>query len=246
MLSRARPGRHASTRSGRRRRPRSASRRTSRIHGRVKPSSRGVGRRGVLARPHRSRRSRRTRSAARIPSSRASRRSPTSRSSSRRRRRAARSACTRRSRSASRRTSLWEGSEEVVIEYQDVKITADEARYDFPTKTAVLIGHVVIDQGPTRLSGVARHVPPRHEDGRARGRHRGPAADVPHRRRRRSRRSARRPTASSDGIFTACDVPEPGLVLHDVRGDHHARRLRPDEGRRVPRRARCRSSTRRT
>ncbi len=48
---------------------------------------------------------------------------------------------------------FWEGSEEVVIEYQDVKITADAARYDFPTMTAVLTGHVVIDQGPTRLSG---------------------------------------------------------------------------------------------
>ena len=47
----------------------------------------------------------------------------------------------------------WEGSEEVVIEYQDVKITADEAHYDFPTKTATLTGHVVIDQGPTRISG---------------------------------------------------------------------------------------------
>jgi len=48
---------------------------------------------------------------------------------------------------------FWEGSEEVLIEYQDIKITADQAHYDFPTKTAVLIGHVVIDQGPTRLSG---------------------------------------------------------------------------------------------
>jgi LPS-assembly protein len=48
---------------------------------------------------------------------------------------------------------FWEGSEEVVIEYQDIKITADAARYDFPTKTAVLTGRVVIDQGPTRLSG---------------------------------------------------------------------------------------------
>ncbi len=48
---------------------------------------------------------------------------------------------------------FWEGSEEVVIEYQDVKITADAARYEFPTKTATLTGHVVIDQGPTRLSG---------------------------------------------------------------------------------------------
>jgi lipopolysaccharide assembly outer membrane protein LptD (OstA) len=48
---------------------------------------------------------------------------------------------------------FWEGSEEVVIEYQDIKITADHAYYDFPTKTATLTGHVVIDQGPTRLSG---------------------------------------------------------------------------------------------
>ena len=47
----------------------------------------------------------------------------------------------------------WEGSDEVVIEYQDVRITADSARYDFPTKTATLTGHVVIDQGPTRMSG---------------------------------------------------------------------------------------------
>ena len=47
----------------------------------------------------------------------------------------------------------WEGSGEVTIEYQDVKITADRARYDFPTKTATLEGNVVIDQGPTRMSG---------------------------------------------------------------------------------------------
>jgi lipopolysaccharide assembly outer membrane protein LptD (OstA) len=48
---------------------------------------------------------------------------------------------------------FWEGSGEVTIEYQDVKITADRARYDFPTKTATLEGNVVIDQGPTRLAG---------------------------------------------------------------------------------------------
>jgi LPS-assembly protein len=48
---------------------------------------------------------------------------------------------------------FWEGSEEVVIEYQDIKITADAAHYDFPSRTATLTGHVVIDQGPTRLSG---------------------------------------------------------------------------------------------
>lgn len=48
---------------------------------------------------------------------------------------------------------FWEGSGEVVIDYQDIHITADKARYDFPSKTATLEGHVVIDQGPTRLAG---------------------------------------------------------------------------------------------
>ena len=48
---------------------------------------------------------------------------------------------------------FWKGRENVVIEYQDVKITADQARYDFPSDLATLEGHVVIDQGPTRLSG---------------------------------------------------------------------------------------------
>jgi LPS-assembly protein len=47
----------------------------------------------------------------------------------------------------------WEGSEEVLIEYQDIKVRADNAYYDFATKTAILLGHVIIDQGPTRLSG---------------------------------------------------------------------------------------------
>jgi len=47
----------------------------------------------------------------------------------------------------------WEGAGEVVIDYQDVHITADKGRYDFRSKTATLEGHVVIDQGPTRLAG---------------------------------------------------------------------------------------------
>jgi LPS-assembly protein len=47
----------------------------------------------------------------------------------------------------------WEGSGDVVIEYQDVKVQADHARYIFPTDVATLEGHVVIDQGPTRMTG---------------------------------------------------------------------------------------------
>lgn len=47
----------------------------------------------------------------------------------------------------------WEGSEDVEIEYQDIKIRADKGRYDFPTKTATLEGNVIIDQGPSRMAG---------------------------------------------------------------------------------------------
>ncbi len=42
---------------------------------------------------------------------------------------------------------------DVTIEYQDVKIHADKATYNLKTKDVVAQGHVVIDQGPTRLSG---------------------------------------------------------------------------------------------
>lgn len=48
---------------------------------------------------------------------------------------------------------FWEGSEDVEIEYQDVKIRADKGRYDFATKTATLEGNVIIDQGPSRMAG---------------------------------------------------------------------------------------------
>jgi LPS-assembly protein len=47
----------------------------------------------------------------------------------------------------------WEASGEVVLEYQDLRITADRAHYVFPTDVATLEGHVVIDQGATRLAG---------------------------------------------------------------------------------------------
>lgn len=42
---------------------------------------------------------------------------------------------------------------DVSIEYQDVKIHADKATYNLKTKDVVAQGHVVIDQGPTRLAG---------------------------------------------------------------------------------------------
>jgi LPS-assembly protein len=103
---------------------------------------------------------------------------------------------------------FWEGSEEVVIEYQDVKITADEARYDFPTKTAVLIGHVVIDQGPTRLSGVRGTF---HLDTKT-GIVEEATANLPpsyHIVARTIEKIGEATYKIDHGIFTACDLPKP-------------------------------------
>ncbi len=101
----------------------------------------------------------------------------------------------------------WEGSEEVVIEYQDVKITADEARYDFPTKTAVLTGHVVIDQGPTRLSGSRGTF---HLDTKT-GVLEDATADLPpsyHIVARTIEKIGEATYRIDHGVFTACDMPE--------------------------------------
>ncbi len=103
---------------------------------------------------------------------------------------------------------FWEGSEEVVIEYQDIRITADEARYDFPTKTAVLTGHVVIDQGPTRLSGSRGTF---HLDSKT-GVLEDATANLPptyHIVARSIEKIGEATYRIDHGIFTACDLPKP-------------------------------------
>jgi LPS-assembly protein len=103
---------------------------------------------------------------------------------------------------------FWEGSEEVVIEYQDVKITADAARYDFPTKTAVLTGHVVIDQGPTRLSGTRGTF---HLDTKT-GVLEDATADLPptfHIVGSTIEKIGPATYRIKDGVFTACEMPDP-------------------------------------
>jgi LPS-assembly protein len=102
----------------------------------------------------------------------------------------------------------WEGSEEVVIEYQDIKITADSARYDFPTKTAVLTGHVVIDQGPTRMSGTRGTF---HLDSKT-GVLEDATADLPptfHIVGSTIEKIGPATYRIKDGLFTACDMPNP-------------------------------------
>jgi Organic solvent tolerance protein OstA len=42
---------------------------------------------------------------------------------------------------------------DVILEYQDVTIHADKLTYNFKTQDSVAEGHVILDQGPTRLTG---------------------------------------------------------------------------------------------
>ena len=103
---------------------------------------------------------------------------------------------------------FWEGSEEVLIEYQDIKITADEAHYDFPTRTATLTGHVVMDQGPTRLSGSRGTV---HLDTKT-GVLEDATADLPptyHIVARSIEKIGEATYRIHHGVFTACDMPRP-------------------------------------
>jgi LPS-assembly protein len=107
----------------------------------------------------------------------------------------------------------WDGSEEVTIEYQDVKITADVGHYDFPTKTATLTGHVVIDQGPTRLSG-SRAV--FHLDTKT-GTIEDSTADLApayHIVARAIDKIGEATYRVHDGIFTSCDLPKPEWSFH--------------------------------
>ena len=103
----------------------------------------------------------------------------------------------------------WEGSEEVVIEYQDIKIRSDEARYDFPTKTAVLIGHVIIDQGPTRISGARGTF---HLDTKTGVVEEHVIADLPpsyHIVADSIEKIGEATYRVHHGLFTACDLPKP-------------------------------------
>jgi len=102
----------------------------------------------------------------------------------------------------------WEGSEEVLIEYQDVKIQADAARYDFKTKIAILTGHVVIDQGPIRLSGTSGTFSIESKTGWLEN----ATADLPptyHIVADRIDKVADSTYRIQHGVFTACDMPDP-------------------------------------
>jgi lipopolysaccharide assembly outer membrane protein LptD (OstA) len=103
---------------------------------------------------------------------------------------------------------FWEGSEEVEIEYQDVRIKADRARYEYPTDTATLEGNVVIDQGPTRLSGTRAVFQVKAKTGRIE-KARADLAPTYHVIAESIEKIGEAVYRIRDGLFTSCDVPSP-------------------------------------
>ena len=102
----------------------------------------------------------------------------------------------------------WDGSEEVEIEYQDVRIKADQGHYDFKTKTATLTGHVVMDQGPTRLSGSRAVIQMESKTGTMED----ATADLApnyHIVAKSIDKIADATYRVHDGLFTSCDLPNP-------------------------------------
>jgi LPS-assembly protein len=102
----------------------------------------------------------------------------------------------------------WEGSEEVEIDYQDVKIRSDKGRYDFRTKTATLEGNVIIDQGPSRMAGSRAVFQIESKTGRLED----ASADLApnfHIIAEWIQKIGEATYRVHHGIFTSCDVPKP-------------------------------------
>jgi LPS-assembly protein len=120
----------------------------------------------------------------------------------------------------------WDGSDEVTIEYQDLKMTADKGHYDFPTKTATLEGHVVIDQGPSRLSGSRAVFQLETKTGSIEN----ATADLApayHIVAKTITKTGEATYLIHDGLFTSCDLPHPEwsfrLAQASVTLDDYAR-----------------------
>src|SRR5262249_45822794 len=107
----------------------------------------------------------------------------------------------------------WEATGEVVLEYQDIKITADHAHYVFPTDVATLEGHVVIDQGATRLAADHGTFRLKCKTGRLGN----ASADLPptyHIMGEAIEKIGEATYRIENGIFTSCGVPHPAWSFY--------------------------------
>src|SRR5258706_7888112 len=97
---------------------------------------------------------------------------------------------------------------EVVVEYQDVKIRADKLTFDRRTSHAQAEGHVVIDQGPTRMAGKSASFDLNEKTGTLEE----AEADLEptfHVIAKSISKVGEETYEIDDGIFTSCSVPHP-------------------------------------
>jgi len=107
----------------------------------------------------------------------------------------------------------WEATGEVVLIYQDLKITADHAHYVFATDVATLQGNVVIDQGATRLAGDHGTFRLKGKTGRLEN----ASADLPpsyHIVAEAIEKIGEATYRIEKGIFTSCSVPQPAWSFY--------------------------------
>jgi LPS-assembly protein len=105
---------------------------------------------------------------------------------------------------------------DVLVEYQDVKIHADSLTFDRHRNLAKASGHVVIDQGPTRISGREANFDLKEKTGIVED----AQADLEPTFHIIAKSIAKVGEATyeiRDGVFTACSVPDPAWSFHTSR-----------------------------
>jgi LPS-assembly protein len=96
----------------------------------------------------------------------------------------------------------------VVVEYQDVTIRAQTLTFDRLTKIATAEGNVVIDQGPSRMSGRSAVFDMEKKTGTLQEAE-ADLAPTFHVIAKTIRKTAETTYEIEDGVFTACSVPDP-------------------------------------
>ncbi len=133
---------------------------------------------------------------------------------------------TAREQNCEQQLTLCTATGDVEVDYQDVKIRADRLTYDRSKNFATAEGHVIIDQGPTRIAGTSATFDLDAKTGIVQD----AEADLEptfHVIAKSIAKVAEATYEVTDGIFTACSVPDPAWSFHmekaDITLDDYAR-----------------------
>lgn len=123
---------------------------------------------------------------------------------------------TAREQNCERELTLCTATGDVLVEYQDIKIRADKLTLDRTKNIAIAEGHLVIDQGPTRISGRSGTFDLDSKTGTVEE----AEADLEptfHIIAKSISKVGEATYDIVDGIFTACRIPDPAWSFHMER-----------------------------